>query len=176
MLPNLIIKCYHDNFNVYLGCNVLKCPNYTYFQGFVLCLSCSLFNILASWHWHGTLLHSSSLCFFPTLRNMWQEHNKGPHQLSFCAPAPPSLMSLWLSLKSLTVVNTMAALTLHKQRRGTRGEMCVCLHMHRGGGVLRYNTVFSSVFYCWIRVNPKQRWHCCNFPLAMKQVCTQQRG
>lgn len=116
--------------------------------------------------WH-VAIHSSSLCSSPALRNIWQEHNRGPHQLSFCAPPHP----LSLSLVSL-IVSQVSDSSKHcgfphsHYTRGTRGEMCACMCMHRGGGVLHYSTVFSSAFYCWIRVNPKQRWHCCNFPLG----------
>lgn len=153
-------------------CNVLKCPNYTYFKRFVLCLSRSLFKFLASWH-VVTLQFSVLLSHPPKYVTGAQQRSSST--LFMCPRTTLSRVSLIVSQVSDSSKHYGFAHSRSTSREEELEVRCVrvCLCMHRGGGVLRYSTVFSSVFYCWISVNPKQRWHCCISSLAMRQVCTQ---
>lgn len=127
-----------------------------------------LFKFLASWDWRDTSLYTPVLCAPLPLSEISDRSITEVLINSLFVPPPHPLS---LSLVSL-IVSQVSDSSKHcgfphsHYTRGTRGEMCACMCMHRGGGVLHYSTVFSSAFYCWIRVNPKQRWHCCNFPLG----------
>lgn len=119
-----------------------------------------LFKCLASWDWRDTSLYTPVLCAPLPLSEI---SDKSTTEVLINSP-PLSLSLVSLIVSQVSDSSKHCGFPHSHYTRGTRGEMCAC--MHRGGGVLHYSTVFSSAFYCWIRVNPKQRWHCCNFPFG----------
>lgn len=128
-----------------------------------------LFKFLAFWDWRDTSLHSGSLA----LSEICDRSTTEVLINSLFMPPPHPLS---LSLVSL-IVSQVSDSSKHcgfPHSRCTSGEeelevrcvrVCVFVYAQRRrrSATLQHG-ILQCLLYCWIRVNPKQRWHCCNFP------------